>query len=112
MPSTFQPPLAPPPATLKTARSQVDSRLNRTTKKKSARSNRPTVNSLLHLYGTWLFDCCLLQINDRHLRSSINDRKSSQSDCQHKKKNRVTPIHSARFSLTHSRLVFLFDTAE
>ena len=43
------------------------------------RINRPTVNSLLHLYGTWTFDCCLLQIKDRYSRSSIIDCKSLKS---------------------------------
>lgn len=42
---------------------------------KISRLNHPTVNSLIHLYGTWIFDCCLLQIKDRHLRSLINDCK-------------------------------------
>ncbi len=39
------------------------------------RLNSPTVNSLMHLYGSWILDCCLLQIKDRHSRSSINDCK-------------------------------------
>jgi hypothetical protein len=46
---------------------------------KIPRINSPTVNSLLHLYGSWTFDCCLLQIKDRHSRSSINDCKSLKS---------------------------------
>jgi hypothetical protein len=46
---------------------------------KIPRVNSPTVNSLLHLYGSWTFDCCLLQIKDRHSRSSINDGKSLKS---------------------------------
>ena len=46
---------------------------------KTPRINTPTVNSLLHLYGSWTFDCCLLQIKDRHSRSTINDCKSLKS---------------------------------
>jgi len=43
------------------------------------RTNHPTVNSLMHLYGIWILDCCLLQIKDRHSRSSINDSKQIKS---------------------------------
>jgi hypothetical protein len=46
---------------------------------KISRLNHPTVNSLIHLYGSWIFDCCLLQIKDRYSRSSINDCKSIKS---------------------------------
>ena len=46
---------------------------------KTLRINSPTVNSLLHLYGSWTFDCCLLQIKDRHSRSTSNDCKSLKS---------------------------------
>jgi hypothetical protein len=80
------------PGTLKSTRSQLDNRksisqnlspttpllistaspLNRI--EKFSRINRPTVNSLLHLYGPWILDCCLLQVKDRYLRSS-NDCK-------------------------------------
>ena len=42
---------------------------------KLSRINHPTVNSLMHLYGSWILDCCLLQIKDRYLHSSINDCK-------------------------------------
>ncbi|UJR09856.1 hypothetical protein I4U23_014078 [Adineta vaga] len=37
---------------------------------KLLRTNRPTVNSLMHLYGPWILDACLLQIKDRYTRSS------------------------------------------
>ncbi|CAF3528801.1 unnamed protein product [Adineta steineri] len=85
----------PIPATLRTTRSQVDNRkinmpssqtfspmtplLIATTQPekpspiKMTRINHPTVNSFMHLYGSWILDCCLLQIKDRHSRSSIND---------------------------------------
>ncbi|CAF4439423.1 unnamed protein product, partial [Adineta steineri] len=36
---------------------------------KILRTNRPTVNSLMHLYGPWILDACLLQTKDRHTRS-------------------------------------------
>ena len=54
-------------------------RVEKPTTTKITRMNRPTVNSLMHLYGPWLFDCCLLQIKDRYSRSSsvvnTNERK-------------------------------------
>ena len=37
---------------------------------KLIRTNRPTVNSLMHLYGPWILDACLLQTKDRYTRSS------------------------------------------
>lgn len=40
---------------------------------KTSRINHPTVNSLMNLYGSWILDCCLLQIKDRCTRSSLND---------------------------------------
>jgi len=44
---------------------------------KYLRTNRPNVNSLMHLYGPWILDACLLQIKDRYSRSSnTNDCKS------------------------------------
>ncbi len=46
---------------------------------KFLRTNRPTVNSLMHLYGPWILDACLLQMKDRYSRSStivnMNDCK-------------------------------------
>ena len=48
------------------------------------RTNRPTVNSLMHLYGPWILDACLLQIKDRYSRSSAtNESKSSSSSSFH-----------------------------
>lgn len=48
---------------------------------KVLRANRPTVNSLMHLYGPWILDACLLQMKDRSSRSTIvantNDRMCS-----------------------------------
>jgi len=45
-------------------------------KSKILKANRPTVNSLMHLYGPWILDACLLQIKDRYSRSTnTNDRK-------------------------------------
>lgn len=45
---------------------------------KILRTNRPTVNSLMHLYGPWILDACLLQMKDRYSRSStivnVNER--------------------------------------
>ena len=59
------------------------------------RRHRPTVNSLIHLYGPWIFDCCLLQLKDRSTRSSIvvntNERKSIKSHCQQKKRRLYDP---------------------
>jgi len=44
---------------------------------KYLRTNRPHVNSLMHLYGPWILDACLLQMKDRYSRSSnTNDCKS------------------------------------
>jgi hypothetical protein len=40
---------------------------------KTSRINRPTVNSLMHLYGPWILDACLLQIKDRYSRSSTTN---------------------------------------
>ncbi|CAF0874456.1 unnamed protein product [Adineta ricciae] len=44
---------------------------------KHLRTNRPTVNSLMHLYGPWILDACLLQIKDRFTRTTtivnVND---------------------------------------
>ncbi|CAF4618659.1 unnamed protein product, partial [Rotaria sp. Silwood2] len=37
---------------------------------KILRTNRPTVNSLMHLYGPWILDACLLQLKDRYTRSA------------------------------------------
>ncbi|CAM4913980.1 unnamed protein product [Rotaria socialis] len=37
---------------------------------KFLRTNRPTVNSLMHLYGPWILDACLLQLKDRYTRSA------------------------------------------
>lgn len=85
----------PMPATLKTTRSQTDTRKNQQLNQnhspitpvihspirsekyftKISRLNHPTVNSLMHLYGTWIFDCCLLQTKDRYSRSLLNDCK-------------------------------------
>ncbi|CAF1075055.1 unnamed protein product [Adineta steineri] len=47
---------------------------------KILRTNRPTVNSLMHLYGPWILDACLLQTKDRHTRSPtiINTNDSSR----------------------------------
>jgi hypothetical protein len=47
---------------------------------KLLRTNRPTVNSLMHLYGPWVLDACLLQTKDRYKRSSsiVNT-----NDCKH-----------------------------
>lgn len=47
---------------------------------KVIRTNRPTVNSLMHLYGPWILDACLLQIKDRYSRTNdckfrFKDRK-------------------------------------
>ena len=57
---------------------------------KLTRLHRPTVNSLIHLYGPWIFDCCLLQLKDRSARPSssvnTNDRKSIKALCQHVKR--------------------------
>ncbi|CAF2041102.1 unnamed protein product [Rotaria magnacalcarata] len=82
------------PSTLKSSKSQLDNRkinlsssqssstmnpLITTTNpcdrifSKTSRVNHSTVNSLMHLYGSWILDCCLLQIKDRCARSSIND---------------------------------------
>ncbi|CAF0840966.1 unnamed protein product [Rotaria sordida] len=82
------------PVTLKSSKSQIDNRkMNLPTSQsfstinsltistnlsdkiisKTSRLNHPTVNSLIHLYGSWILDCCLLQIKDRYSRSSIND---------------------------------------
>ncbi len=44
---------------------------------KNLRTNRPTVNSLMHLYGPWLLDACLLQIKDRYSRSSTTNEGKS-----------------------------------
>ena len=48
---------------------------------KHLRTNRPTVNSLMHLYGPWILDACLLQIKDRFTRSAtivnVNDGELS-----------------------------------
>ena len=58
---------------------------------KLTRLHRPTVNSLIHLYGPWIFDCCLLQLKDRSARPSLsvntNDRKSIKALCQHVKRS-------------------------
>jgi hypothetical protein len=43
---------------------------------KISRTNRPTVNSLMHLYGPWILDASLLQIKDRSSRSNTNDCKA------------------------------------
>ncbi|CAF3510748.1 unnamed protein product [Rotaria socialis] len=88
------------PSTLKSSKSQLDNRkinlssslssstmnqLITTTNpcdrifSKTSRINHSTVNSLMHLYGSWIFDCCLLQIKDRCARSSMNDSKSIKS---------------------------------
>ena len=87
------------PTTLRTTRSQMDNRkpisssqnfspmtpllisTNRLEKEilRIIRTNHPTVNSLMHLYGSWILDCCLLQIKDRHSRSSFIDSKSIKS---------------------------------
>ncbi|CAF2961058.1 unnamed protein product [Rotaria sp. Silwood2] len=82
------------PATLKSSKSQIDNRkinlpssqslstinpltispnLSDKIVSKTSRLNHPTVNSLIHLYGSWILDCCLLQIKDRYSRSSITD---------------------------------------
>ncbi|CAF0816396.1 unnamed protein product [Rotaria sp. Silwood1] len=92
MPSNSQQP--PIPITLKSSKSQIDNRkinlpssqslstinpltispnLSDKIISKTSRLNHPTVNSLIHLYGSWILDCCLLQIKDRYTRSSIND---------------------------------------
>jgi hypothetical protein len=44
---------------------------------KISRTNRPTVNSLMHLYGPWILDACLLQIKDRYSRSSTTNEGKS-----------------------------------
>lgn len=66
--SISSPPItAPPPPPLN--RSEHLSR--------KLRTNRPTVNSLMHLYGPWILDACLLQTKDRYSRSSpTNEGKS------------------------------------
>ena len=53
---------APPPVI------NLPARAEQTTK--SLRANRPSVNSLMHLYGPWILDACLLQTKDRYSRSS------------------------------------------
>ncbi|CAF5037740.1 unnamed protein product, partial [Rotaria sp. Silwood1] len=47
---------------------------------KILRKNRPTVNSLMHLYGPWILDACLLQMKDRYTRSStiVNTNDSAR----------------------------------
>ncbi|CAF1114250.1 unnamed protein product, partial [Rotaria sordida] len=47
---------------------------------KILRINRPTINSLMHLYGPWILDACLLQMKDRYTRSGtiINSNDSSR----------------------------------
>ena len=40
---------------------------------KALPSNRPSVNSLMHLYGQWILDACLLQTKDRFTRSATNE---------------------------------------
>jgi hypothetical protein len=37
---------------------------------KFLRTNHPTVNSLMHLYGPWILDACLLQIKNRYSRTN------------------------------------------
>ena len=48
---------------------------------KVLRTNRPTVNSLMHLFGPWILDACLLQIKDRYSRSSTI---TNTNDSKHK----------------------------
>lgn len=43
---------------------------------KFLRTNRPTVNSLMHLYGPWILDACLLQIKDRYSRTNDCNMKN------------------------------------
>lgn len=49
---------------------------------KFLRRNRPSVNSLMHLYGPWILDACLLQMKDRYTRSStvVNANESMKFD--------------------------------
>jgi hypothetical protein len=72
-------PMAPPVNTgIASPLTQQTTRPEQRTKR--LQTNRPTVNSLMHLYGSWILDACLLQTKDRYSRSSTivnpNDRKN------------------------------------
>ncbi|CAF4608744.1 unnamed protein product, partial [Rotaria magnacalcarata] len=75
IPTTASPTVAtsptpmPPPANTVSPLPSISQHLSESSPK-FLRANRPTINSLMHLYGPWILDACLLQLKDRYTRSA------------------------------------------